>query len=245
MHNALVHKALKYSNLSESDISSLDRVCINQRDVPANYDILHEGDDVACVVIILRGWAFRYKTFSNGSRQVTGFLLPGDCCASHVSVPDVMEHNVAALTRCRVASVPQSRVEELLASRPALSRAFHWSQLVAEDTLRAWMASMGRRNSVQRVAHLMCELYTRGRDVGLVLKDSLDCELTHAVIGDSLGLTAVHVCRVLKKLRLTGCMELKNGSLKIYDLDALRKLADFDSAYLHQRVVSDGQRVSS
>ena len=245
MDNALVAKMSKFSDLCESDILAIERVCSNQREVPANHDLAREGEGLNALTVILQGWACRYKTFLEGTRQITGFLLPGDCCDTHISVLDVMDHDISTLTRCRVASVPRARVEELLATRADLARGFYWSQLVAEDTLRAWMANMGRRTSVQRVAHLMCELYTRGRDVGLVRRNSLALELTHAVIGDALGLTAVHVCRVLKKLRLTGYMELKSGFLTISDLDALARLAGFDGGYLHQPVREQGRHLNS
>ena len=112
-------------------------------------------------------------------------------------------------------------------------RAFWWTQLVDEDTLRAWIVSMGRRNSVQRVAHLMCELYVRARNVGLVEEGRFPMPLSQIVLGDALGLTPVHVSRVLKKLRASGAMEITNKSLVVADIAGLARLAGFDEGYLH------------
>jgi CRP-like cAMP-binding protein len=72
-----------------------------------------------------------------------------------------MEHSIATLTPARVAKIDRKKMEELIETRPAIMRAFLWTLLADEDTLRAWIVSMGRRDSVQRVAHLMCELYVR------------------------------------------------------------------------------------
>jgi CRP-like cAMP-binding protein len=139
------------------------------------------------------------------------------------------------LTPGRVAMIPSARMEELILTRPALTRAFWWTQLVDEDTLRAWMVSMGRRNSLQRVAHLM-ELYVRAHNIGLANGDRFELPLTQVVLGDALGLTAVHVNRVLRKLRVSGVMELAAGSLIISDISKLAYVAGFDDNYLHRRL---------
>jgi CRP-like cAMP-binding protein len=97
---------------------------------------------------------------------------------------------------------------------------------------------MGRRDSQKRVAHLMCELYVRARNVGLTGDGCFEMPLTQAVIGDALGLTGVHVNRVLRKLRLTGAMELSAGSLIIADVGRLAAIAGFDDTYLHRRIRS-------
>lgn len=129
-------------------------------------------------------------------------------------------------------------MEELILTRPTLTRAFWWTQLVDEDTLRAWLVSMGRRDSQKRVAHLMCELYVRARNVGLTGDGRFEMPLTQAVIGDALGLTGVHVNRVLRRLRLSGMMELAAGSLVIADVARLAAVAGFDETYLHRRIRS-------
>jgi CRP-like cAMP-binding protein len=171
-----------------------------------------------------------------GTRQITAFLMPGDCCDTHAFLLEQMEHAIATLTPARVAIIPRKRMEELLLTRPALTRAFWWTQLVDEDTLRAWIVSMGRRSSLQRVAHLMCELYVRARNIGLIDGDRFELPLTQLVLGDALGLTAVHVNRVLRKLRISGVMELTSGSLIISDISRLANVAGFDDNYLHRRL---------
>ena len=95
---------------------------------------------------------------------------------------------------------------------------------------------MGRRTSQERVAHLMCELYLRGRYVGLTTDQTLVLPLTQALLADALGMTAVHINRVLKELRLAGAMALKRGSVTILDPVKLVQIAGFDENYLHRRL---------
>lgn len=236
MANAFIDKLSAHATLTEIDVSLLSDACVNQKDVAARRDLIREGDAPGPVFVILEGWACRYKLLPEGTRQITAFLMPGDCCDMHASVLNYMEHSIATLTSARVAMIPRLRMEELITTRPSLTRAFWWTQLVDEDTLRAWIVSMGRRNSLQRVAHLMCELYVRARNIGHIEGNSFELPLTQGVLGDALGLTGVHVNRVLRKLRIAGVMELTAGSLIINDIGKLAAVAGFDDNYLHRRL---------
>ena len=236
MPNRFVDKLRNHAALTDDDVAVLEGFCANPREVPARHDLFREGDKPGPLFIFLDGWACRYNSLPDGSRQITAFLMPGDFCDLHAAVLDEMDHSIMTLTPATIAAVPRPRMENAIAARPALVQAVWWVQLVNEGTLRAWIVSMGRRDSVQRVAHLMCELYVRARSVGLA--DGLSCELplTQIVLGDALGLTPVHVNRVLRRLRVAGLLELGAGSLTISNIEKVARLAGFDDTYLHRRL---------
>jgi CRP-like cAMP-binding protein len=110
------------------------------------------------------------------------------------------------------------------------------SQLADEGIMRAWITSMGRRASVERVAHLMCELYIRARSVGLTDKPEFALPFSQALLADSLGMTPIHLNRVLKELRASDAMTLTRGNLLITDPHKLMRIAGFDENYLHRRL---------
>ena len=95
---------------------------------------------------------------------------------------------------------------------------------------------MGRRTSLERVVHLMCELYLRTRNVGLEFQPDLKLPLSQLLLADSLGMTPMHVNRILKTLRLSGAMTRKRGSLHIVDPAKLLQIASFDENYLRRRI---------
>ena len=97
-------------------------------------------------------------------------------------------------------------------------------------------ALMGRRSSMARVAHLMCELYLRAYAVGEAANQCITLPLSQIILADALGMTPVHINRVLKELRLLGAMELSRGSLVIMDPIKLVQIAGFDENYLHRRL---------
>jgi CRP-like cAMP-binding protein len=162
--------------------------------------------------------------------------MPGDFCDMHVAVLDQMDHSIATISRSRVAMVSRAKIEALIESRPAITRAFWRTQLVDEGVLRAWIVCMGRRTSLQRVAHLLCELCVRVQNIGSIENSYCELPLSQIVLADALGLTAVHVNRVLRKLRLLGVMEKHAGMLVISDIFRLGEIAGFDEIYLHRRL---------
>lgn len=82
----------------------------------------------------------------------------------------------------------------------------------------------------------MCELYLRARTIGLAVEDTFALPLSQAILADALGMTAVHINRVLKQLRLAGAMAMTRGSLTILDPMKLVQIAGFDENYLHRRM---------
>lgn len=236
MSNALTDKLRAFAVLSDQDILLLEAECARFTDVPAQHDLIREGDVPGPLLVMLSGWACRYKLLPEGTRQITSFLMPGDCCDMHTAVLEVMDHTISTLTQARVAAIARWRFDELIDTRPHLLKAFWWAQLVDECTLRAWIVSMGRRGSVEQVAHLMCELWVRARTIGLIHDNELELPLTQIVLADALGLTPVHVSRVLRKLRLAGVMKFGTGTLVIADIAELARVAGFDANYLHRKV---------
>jgi CRP-like cAMP-binding protein len=79
----------------------------------------------------------------------------------------------------------------------------------------------------------MCELHVRMRNVGLVEDGSFHMPVTQEELADTLGITPVHVNRVLQRLKSDGLIELGGRTLKILDVEALRNACGFDPGYLH------------
>lgn len=235
MSSAFSRKLAGSAKLTDREIALLDEAVSPARLVPANHDLISEGDKPGSTFIVLDGWACRYKMLPDGSRQIMAFLLPGDFCDLHVGLLDEMDHNIGTIAPCQVASLPGERMGRLVGATPMLTQAFWRSQLVDEGVMRAWIVSMGRRDSTQRVAHLMLELYLRMRTVGLATDKTCRMPLTQMVLADALGLTPVHLNRVLRILRERNVMTFTLGTLNIHDVEALVRIAGFDDNYLHRR----------
>ncbi|WP_375428920.1 Crp/Fnr family transcriptional regulator [uncultured Sphingomonas sp.] len=224
------------ADLTTLDIKALEHATGWGRTYNAKQDLIREGDEPGPVFVILEGWACRYKILPNGTRQIMAFLMAGDACDLHISMLAEMDHGIQAITTARVATVSREEMRTMMHDHPSIARAMYVAQLVDEGIMRAWIVSMGRRSSLERVAHLMCELYLRARDIGLTAAGHVELPLSQIVLADALGMTPVHMNRLLKDLRLAGAMALRRGNLTILDAAKLVQIAGFDENYLHRRM---------
>ena len=96
------------------------------------------------------------------------------------------------------------------------------------------LVGLGRRDADTRLAHFLLELGARLALVGLGNKAGYDCPLTQYHLADALGLSAVHVNRVLRQLRENGLLTFRDGRVSYDDHDRLMEFAEFDSLYLDQ-----------
>ena len=236
MPNPFIDKLDTFETLSPDDVAALAAATALPRAHPAKFDLIREGDRPGPVFVMLDGWGCRYKILPNGSRQILGFLMPGDSCDLHVALLAEMDHSIQTISPASVARIDRADMDALMDRFPRLAKAMYISQLVDEGTMRAWITSMGRRTSIERVAHLMCELYLRARNVGLAVQPNFVMPLSQLVLADALGMTPVHLNRVLRELRLTGAMTLSRGTVLITDPRQLIEIAGFDENYLHRRL---------
>ena len=127
-------------------------------------------------------------------------------------------------------------MDELMKAHPRVARAIYVAQLVDESTLRAWIVSLGRRSGAERAAHLLLELYIRGIRAGIASGNEMELPLSQAVLADALGMTPVHINRILQDFRRSGAVELRRRVLRINDPAALTQISGFDDNYLHRRL---------
>ena len=238
MTNRFVEKLRGFADLTARECSALEQATRAPRSFGPRQDLIREGDQPGPVFVMLEGWAFRYKVLPSGSRQVMAFLMPGDACDLHIGMLAEMDHSLQTATPAQVATISRQDMDELMDGHPGIARAMYIAQLVDEGTLRAWIVSLGRRSSVERAAHLLLELYLRAVRIGAASRDEMELPLSQAVLADALGMSPVHVNRVLQELRRSDAIALRRGVLRIRDPKTLTRLSGFDENYLHRRVRS-------
>jgi CRP-like cAMP-binding protein len=235
MPNRFIRKLLGLCPLSPDEVTALAGATAHPRKYKARTDLIREGDQPGPVFVVLEGWACRYKILPNGTRQILAYLMPGDSCDLHIGLLSEMDHSIQTITPALVATVERTVMDQLMDDHRGIAKAMYIAQLVDEGTMRAWITSMGRRTSTERVSHLICELYLRAKNVGLLTSPHFVLPLSQLLLADSLGMTPVHLNRVLKQLKADGALTLDRGQLHISDPAKLVALAGFDDNYLHRR----------
>lgn len=194
------------------------------------HTLLRAGTALRHVLLIVEGWAARVTVSSNDNRDISAFLLPGEFGDVWPATGPV-DHAIVALTPLKVSMIPIAAVEAIMRDRAIARRTFERSVRQDIAKLRVWLANR-RKPALERVTHLLCELRTR-----LILggHDDADCmplPLTQAELADAVGLTPMHVNRILSELRNSGVAKLTGGVLSVLDGAQFIKLAGFNAAYL-------------
>jgi CRP-like cAMP-binding protein len=233
--NPFIQKIEARFSLSDADKRALTHASASVRVFSPRTDLISEGDTPDHVHLIQSGFACRYKVLPGGGRSIVGYLIPGDLCDLNVAILGAMDHNIGTLGACDVVRIPRTVIDSLMDSSPVLHRALRWAGLVDEAILREWLVSMGRRSADQQIAHLFCEFLIRFQAVGLATENSYGLPLTQTDLGDTTGLSSVHVNRVLQELRATGLLVFQRGRVTLPNVEAIQAFAGFNPNYLHLR----------
>ena len=167
-----------------------------------------------------------------GLLAIVALLLPGDMCDPFVFRRARMDHAIGALTPVTVARITPEQMSDAVRGRPVIEECLWRETLSTVAIHREWIASVGRRSAIERLAHLFCELHLRLARVGLADGTTLPMPVTQPDLADALGQTSVHINRTLKELRTSGLVTLRSRRLAIRDLGALMERGLFDPAYL-------------
>ncbi|WP_066793954.1 Crp/Fnr family transcriptional regulator [Sphingomonas soli] len=200
---------------------------------PADHCFIRAGQRLNHSTLLLDGLMCRYKDMSDGQRQITEIHVPGDFADLHSFTLKHLDHNIMTLTPCTIARAPHERIRKLCEDFPRVARILWFSTNLDACIHREWEVSLGRRNALERTAHLLCELHVRLGLVGLADDTGYALALTQAELAECLGLTSVHVNRVLRELREAGLVEFRNGRVVLLNLAGLRRVAEFDPAFLY------------
>lgn len=233
MPNPLLLKLEQRDQLSDDEKRVLEGAISRVRVVEADEDVVREGDQPNESNLLLDGFAARYKIFSNGRRQITAIHVAGDFVDLHSFLLKTMDHGVLALTPCRIAVVPHTTLEKITDEYPHLTRLLWLNTLIDGAIHREWLTTMGRLSATAHMAHFICELFLRLRAVGRTEGDTIQLPLTQAELGDTLGLSTVHVNRVLQELRKEGLIRWQGDALTILDWKRLEEVGEFTSTYLN------------
>lgn len=219
-------------HLAESDHDRLVQVERQANRVGKGTALVSQGEPYRQTGVLLDGWAVKRRDLADGRRQIVDFVLPGTLIAPQSLLFVVADHSVVTLSEARVALVSRENWAEMVAGSPRLAAALLWVQQCDESVIAERLASLGQRTARERIAHLLVELWLRGRAVDKFTDDYLDVPITQSMLGDALGLSTVHVNRSLQALRRDGLIEQARGGILLRDPDGLRQTCAFEDDYL-------------
>ena len=212
---------------SDAELKLLQSLKRREDSFDAGATVIGEGQTDAPLYTLLEGWAFRYKTLSDGRRQILNFLLAGDFIGVQQNMGNAAAHGVVTLTEARFCVFQRDGLWELHRQQPSMGFNVTWLTAHEESLVDDTLLSVGRRSAEERIALLLILLFKRAaalrRDGGA---DGVPFPLTQQHVADGLGLSLVHTNKTLRKLERLGLHRIADGRLHLRDAKALARLAD-------------------
>jgi len=232
LHQKLVDRLRAIANLSADDLNLLAEMPTMVKSFSDGAYILRDGDVSAHCCLLLEGFLTRHKIAGDRS-QILSFHVPGDIPDLQTLHLTVMDHDLTSVGRAMVAFISHDWFSRTLDRSPSLAHVFWREILIDAAVYREWIANIGARDAIARIAHLICEIEARLAAVGLVSDNTFNVPFTQRNLADACGISNVHVNRTLQELRTRGLIVWEGRTVTILKRNDLKTVGDFRKSYLH------------
>ncbi|WP_375206892.1 Crp/Fnr family transcriptional regulator [Hyphococcus sp.] len=231
--DALFRRLSFYADLGEAELASLNALPHRVETYDSGEEIVSRGEDPGEAFVVSSGWAARYIALEDGRSQILNFMLPGDVYDLQVFVTNGADHSVIALNKVTALEIKRRDILSLFTEGGRTGAAFWWCTLQEEAILREHIVRNGRRSARERVAHILLELHRRAVIAGEGDGDTFHMPVSQAMLADALGLSFVHINRVLREFEKTDVIDRTKAHITIADRKRLVEMCDFQEDYLH------------
>lgn len=232
----LFRKLSAFAPIGDDLIQHMRSIEHSHGTLEAGVDIVRAGQSYKSIMLLNEGWAVRYVLRGNGRRQIANFILPGDFMCLNATVIERSDYDITTITPISYSEFRVEDIINLIELKPLLCAALFWCTAREEAILLEHLVSLGRRTAYERIAHLLVELWRRLQILGLTDGESFEMPLTQELIADCVGLTSIHVNRMMRAMqakKLIDCHYRPVPTCRIRDVRGLEEAAGFEDRYLH------------
>lgn len=220
-----------FARLTGERLERAQRLRATQIRIPAKHILFKEGDTATNAYTLWAGWIAVYRTLQNGTRQITRFALPGDFLGFQVDLDGPAAHAAVSITDSVLCAFPRTSLHTLLSEYPEVAAQMARINARYLDMSECYLTGIGRQSAAERIAFLLLDLYHRSQ-IQTGIKgghNGMPFPLRQEEIADAVGLTTVHVNRVLKELREKGLIVCASRRLRVIDESRLAEIAEFST----------------
>lgn len=230
----LRRKMAGLGSLAETLLRDIRLLARDRVEVSAGRPIVKEHERCQQLYLVESGWVFRSRGLVSGRRQIVNYALPGDILCSDSMLFKATGFDLTARTAVSVIRIePPASSAELFDRYPGLAAAIARTAGQEESILAERVVSLGRRDSLEKLAHALCELEARLSSIGLMKGRTIELPLNQEDFADILGISVIHVNRTFRRLSEEKTAEYRKGQIDLLNRDRLVELSGFDPAYLH------------
>lgn len=197
-----------------------------------------EGEANGSVYLPVSGWMCVSKSMMDGHRQIVDIVLPGGILEPASADIETSSVEIEALTDVTYAAIPRHCWLRFVSENPDLGEVVQRETGAALTRMFERMLRLGKGDAESIIAFVLCELCLRSTGMGLPEVKEFHIPMTQQQLGDLCGLSSVHICRTLRRLRRSGVLEVRNHmDITIHDIDALADIAEIDPDGLRKEIV--------
>lgn len=196
-----------------------------------------EGEKASVVYFVISGWLAVSKSMEDGHRQIIDIVMPGDFLSPGSADQSISSVEIEPLTEVSLAMIPQQIWVRYIREHPTVGRAFDRGNAATICRMSERMLRLGKGSAESRISYAICELCLRSCGGGLEENKEFHIPLTQLQLGDFTGLSAVHVCRTLRRFTRKRIVKVADQMrIVICDLEALADVAEIDPQTLSQKI---------
>jgi CRP/FNR family transcriptional regulator, anaerobic regulatory protein len=179
--------------------------------------LMQMGEAHEYLYVVEQGWLARSRTIEDGRRQIIVVFLPGDTCGIKTMFQRQQPDAIEALTPASARRIHYRDALALAAREFPVSLHLAWQLARDERHLHNWNVLLGRANAEERLAALLLEIRDRLAARGAGDGRRYPLPITQQQMADHVGLTVVHVNRVLRRFRELEMVSVQRGSMVFLD----------------------------
>ncbi|KAB2672721.1 Crp/Fnr family transcriptional regulator [Brucella intermedia] len=224
-----------FAKLGAREIDALSSLTIIESEFAADAAIIRQGEQIRSLHLVRSGWGCVYRDLASGERQIIDFPMRSDFLGLRTA--DGYSYNtITAITPMSVFEIPLVSLEASIEYAPRLSLIFIELLARQRSLLIEHLTNIGCRAAFVRTAHLFLELSDRVQSSGMGDANSFYCPLTQYQLADALGLTPIHLNRMLRDLREEGLILFRSNRVEILDRKRVAALAQYDGEFMRMSV---------
>lgn len=188
-----------------------------------------QGEETTAVYIVLEGWLLASKSLADGQRQIIDAVLPGGILEPASADTDISDIEVEALTDVVIAVIPRDDWRRACDEHAELAELVDLTKRATMSRMAERMLRLGKGTAENTVTYALCEMCLRSNEHGLVRNESFHIPMTQQQLGDFCGLSAVHICRTLRRLERHEVLTVTDHmDVKVHDTQKLAEMAEID-----------------
>ena len=191
--------------------------------------LFREGEKNQAAYTLKEGWAVCYKQLENGQRQVVHIALPGDFLGYQTDYSTPIDYSVIASTDCVLCSFTPPAIDTLLKTDIGLIKRLMEIQNKQIVACKRKLSIVGQAQTKHKIAYFLADLVKRLKRRGIKIDDIISIPLNREDIADAIGITPVHLSRVIVEFHDANIMECRHSKLKVTNLEELQRLAGIAS----------------